>query len=105
LERARRRRADHYRACGALAALCAARSTRTLDNARGCRPVADETWNLERAEELRAAMSDADIEALRLREQKDPRSLTIDEVGVLYVVTRERIHDLERQATESDDDE
>ncbi len=67
--------------------------------------MADEMWNLERAEELRAAMSDAEIEALRLREQKDPKSLTIDEVGVLYVVTRERIHDLEQHARERDDDE
>ena len=30
MEQARRRRADHYRACGALAGLRAARSTRTL---------------------------------------------------------------------------
>jgi hypothetical protein len=60
---------------------------------------------MERAEELRASMSDAEIEALRLREQRDPTSLTIDEVGVLYVVTRERLHHLERQASESDDDE
>jgi hypothetical protein len=67
--------------------------------------MADERWNLERAEELRAAMSDAEIEALRLREQKDPRSLTIDEVGVLYVVARERIHILERQAIDDDDDD
>ncbi len=66
---------------------------------------ADEGWNLERAEELRAAMSDAEIQALRLREQTDPHSLTIDEVGVLYIVSRERIHNLERQEGESDDDE
>ena len=34
VERARRRRADHYRACGAPAALCAARSSRTLGDQR-----------------------------------------------------------------------
>lgn len=66
---------------------------------------ANEGWNLERAEELRAAMSDAEIQALRLREQNDPHSLTIDEVGVLYIVSRERRHNLERPTSESDDDE
>ena len=31
--------------------------------------MAGEIWNLERAEELRAAMSDAELQALRLHEQ------------------------------------
>jgi DNA-directed RNA polymerase sigma subunit (sigma70/sigma32) len=43
-------------------------------------------------------MSDAEIEVLRQRYEKDPSSLTMDEVGVLYVVTRERIRDFERKA-------
>ena len=33
-------------------------------------------------------MSDADIAALRARSENDPNALTLDEVGVLFLVTR-----------------
>ena len=43
-------------------------------------------------------MSDAEIEVLRQRYESDPNSLSMDEVGVLYIVTRERIRSFERKA-------
>ena len=58
----------------------------------------DQTWDLERARRLRAAMSDADLDALRRKEAEDSTSLTIDEAGVLFLATRERIAALERKA-------
>ena len=54
-------------------------------------------WDRERSEELRATMSAADINALMQRSQRDPTSLSIDEVGVLFLVTRERIRAIEAQ--------
>jgi hypothetical protein len=59
-------------------------------------------WDLDRVEKLRAAMSDADIEALRKRELADPASLTVDEAGILFVATRERIRRFERKAGGND---
>ncbi len=57
----------------------------------------DDDWKLH-AERRRAAMSDAEIEVLRQRYASDPNSLSMDEVGVLYIVTRERIRSFERNA-------
>ncbi len=57
-----------------------------------------QNWDVERAKRLRAAMSDADLEALRRKEAANPTSLTTDEVGILFVATRERIETLERKA-------
>jgi DNA-directed RNA polymerase sigma subunit (sigma70/sigma32) len=51
-------------------------------------------WDRERSEKLRATMSAADIDALM---QRDPTSLSIDEVGVLFLVTRDRIRAIEAQ--------
>jgi hypothetical protein len=48
-------------------------------------------WDRERSEKLRATMSEADIDALMRGSQRDPASLSIDEVGVLFLVTRDRI--------------
>jgi DNA-directed RNA polymerase sigma subunit (sigma70/sigma32) len=52
-------------------------------------------WDRERSEKLRATMNAAEIAALLQRSQTDPRSLSIDEVGVLFLVTRERIREIE----------
>jgi DNA-directed RNA polymerase sigma subunit (sigma70/sigma32) len=52
-------------------------------------------WDRERSEKLRATMSASEIDALMQREQRDPASLSIDEVGVLLLVTRERIRAIE----------
>lgn len=52
-------------------------------------------WSLERFENLLAAMSDADIEALWQRSEHDPKSLSIDEMGVLFLVLRKRVRALE----------
>jgi ATP-dependent Clp protease ATP-binding subunit ClpA len=52
-------------------------------------------WDREQSEKLRATMSVADIEVLMQRSQRDPKSLSIDEVGVLFLVTRERIRAIE----------
>ena len=52
-------------------------------------------WDKERSEKLRATMSAAEIDALLQRSQSDPKSLSIDEVGVLFLVTRERIRAIE----------
>jgi len=61
----------------------------------------DPTWDIERVTALRARMSDADIEALHAREKSNPNSLTADEMGVLFIVTRERIRELEAMARDS----
>ncbi len=52
----------------------------------------------QRWEHLRATLSDAEIEALAEREKSDPHSLTPDEVGVLFLVTRDRLRKFERKA-------
>jgi len=43
-------------------------------------------------------MSDADIAALSARSETSLNSLTLDEVGVLFLVTRERIRAIEAKA-------
>jgi DNA-directed RNA polymerase sigma subunit (sigma70/sigma32) len=43
-------------------------------------------------------MTDAEIEALRARALIDPQSLTLDESGVLFLVTREQIRAIEAKA-------
>ena len=55
-------------------------------------------WNLERCERLRASMSDTEIEALRARSLVDRASLRLEEVGVLFLVTREQIRAIEAKA-------
>jgi ATP-dependent Clp protease ATP-binding subunit ClpA len=48
-------------------------------------------WHLERSEKLLATLSDADIEALWQRSEHDPKSLSVDEMGVLFLVLRARV--------------
>ena len=55
-------------------------------------------WDLKRSEQLRAKMSEAELLALQARSDADPGSLTLDEVGVLFLVTRERIRAIEAKA-------
>lgn len=55
-------------------------------------------WDTVRLERLRAGMTSAEIEALRARSESDPSSLTLDEVGVLFLETRARIRTIEAKA-------
>lgn len=60
------------------------------DNGRG--------WDRRRSEQLRATLSEAEIEALAKRGKADPRALTLDELGVLFLVTKDRIRALGAKA-------
>jgi DNA-directed RNA polymerase sigma subunit (sigma70/sigma32) len=53
-------------------------------------------WDMISAERLRASMSADEVTALKSKGQVNPASLTLDEVGVLILVTRERIREIER---------
>jgi DNA-directed RNA polymerase sigma subunit (sigma70/sigma32) len=55
-------------------------------------------WDRARLEKLRAAMSDAEIDSLQARSETALKSLTLDELGVLFLVTRERIRAIEAKA-------
>jgi DNA-directed RNA polymerase sigma subunit (sigma70/sigma32) len=55
-------------------------------------------WDRQRSEQLRATLSDAEIQALVRRAESDRTSLTLDEVGVLFLVTRDRIRAIEEKA-------
>jgi hypothetical protein len=61
------------------------------------------TWDRVRLEKLRATMTDAEIDALRTRSETDLNSLTLDEVGVLFLVTRDRIRLMEATARKKRD--
>ena len=43
-------------------------------------------------------MSVAEIEDLQTRAMKGTKSLTLDEVGILFLLTRERIREIEEKA-------
>jgi DNA-directed RNA polymerase sigma subunit (sigma70/sigma32) len=55
-------------------------------------------WDRRRSEQLRASLSETEIEALAKRAKSDPRSLTLDELGVLFLVARDRLRAIERKA-------
>lgn len=55
-------------------------------------------WDRGRSEQLRAALSDADIEAIAKRAKSDPKSISLDELGVLFLVARDRIRAIEAKA-------
>jgi DNA-directed RNA polymerase sigma subunit (sigma70/sigma32) len=55
----------------------------------------DRGWDRKRSENLRALMTDVEIEALFERSRLDLDSLSIDEVGVLFLITRDRIRLIE----------
>jgi DNA-directed RNA polymerase sigma subunit (sigma70/sigma32) len=54
------------------------------------------TWDMRRIEQLRASLTDAELVALKSKGQSNPASLSLDEVGMLFLVTRERIREIER---------
>lgn len=56
-------------------------------------------WDMRRVEELRSRMTEEAIAALKSRGQSDPASLSLDEVGVLFLIARERIREIERDAS------
>jgi DNA-directed RNA polymerase sigma subunit (sigma70/sigma32) len=66
--------------------------------------VSNDKWDLGRSERLRATLSASDIEALLVRSEKDPKALTLDEVGVLFLVTRDKIRAIEAKARGSGND-
>jgi DNA-directed RNA polymerase sigma subunit (sigma70/sigma32) len=55
----------------------------------------------EKLERLRQEMTVEEIEALRARFARDPKSLSGVEVAVLYLVTREKIRAFEAKAKRS----
>ena len=59
-------------------------------------------WDRKRSEKLRAAMTDAEIEALFERSKSDLDSLSIDEVGVLFLINRDRIRLIEARLKPDD---
>jgi DNA-directed RNA polymerase sigma subunit (sigma70/sigma32) len=62
----------------------------------------DRGWDRKRSENLRASMTDAEIEALFERSRRDLDSLSIDEVGVLFFITRDRIRLIEARLKPDD---
>ena len=50
----------------------------------------------KRLEQLRSTLCDAEIEALAKRAKADSKSLTLDEVGILFLVTKDRVRATER---------
>jgi DNA-directed RNA polymerase sigma subunit (sigma70/sigma32) len=57
-----------------------------------------EKFDRQRLEKLRASMSVAEIEDLQTRARKGTKSLTLDEVGILFLLTRARIREIEEKA-------
>ena len=55
-------------------------------------------WDRERLEKLRATMSRSEIDALRARSEADLNSLSLDEVGILFLETRDHIRTIEAKA-------
>jgi DNA-directed RNA polymerase sigma subunit (sigma70/sigma32) len=55
-------------------------------------------WDRARLEKLLAAMTMEEIDALHVRSKTEPKSLTLDEVGMLFLLTRDRIRALEAGA-------
>jgi hypothetical protein len=53
----------------------------------------DDSRKVEKARvaKLREAMTDADIEQLKARSKASPRSLTLDEVDILFILAKERV--------------
>lgn len=52
----------------------------------------------ERLSLLRNAMSESDLRQLEARSKADLKSLTLDEVGILFLGTREKIRAFEKKA-------
>jgi hypothetical protein len=52
----------------------------------------------DRLGKLRDSMSQSEIEALQARFKSNPSSLNLDEAGVLFLITREKIRGFEEKA-------
>jgi DNA-directed RNA polymerase sigma subunit (sigma70/sigma32) len=52
----------------------------------------------ERLSKLLEGMSQADRERLEARSMADSKSITLDEVGILFLITREKIRAFEKRA-------
>ena len=52
----------------------------------------------KRLAELLEAMSQADRERLEARAKAGPKTLTMDEVGILFLMTREKIRAIEKKS-------
>ena len=57
-------------------------------------------WRLDRQrlEKVLEGMSDPEREKLQARSKSGLKSLTLDEIGLLFLMTREKIRAIERQA-------
>jgi DNA-directed RNA polymerase sigma subunit (sigma70/sigma32) len=55
-------------------------------------------WDMRRAEQLRSAMTVDEIRSLKAKGETNPASLSLDEVGVLFLLARDRIREIERLA-------
>jgi hypothetical protein len=55
-------------------------------------------WDRARLEKLRATMTRAEIDALQARSKADLDSLTLDDVGLLFLETRDRIRTIEAKS-------
>lgn len=60
------------------------------------------SWDMRRVEQLRSAMTVDEIDALKLKGRANPAALTLDEVGVLFLIARERIREIERTLSDRD---
>jgi DNA-directed RNA polymerase sigma subunit (sigma70/sigma32) len=65
----------------------------------------DEPLDSERRRQLRQSMTAQELEALRLRFDREPNALSPDEVAVLYLSTKDRIRALEAKAQRNRDKE
>jgi DNA-directed RNA polymerase sigma subunit (sigma70/sigma32) len=59
-------------------------------------------WDRARLEKIKETMSDAELAALKSRSETDPNSLTLDEVGLVFLITRDRIRTIEAEARKND---
>ncbi len=57
-------------------------------------------FDVARLSKLREAMTDADLRSIEVRFKADRKSLSEDEVGVLYIWTREKIREFEEWAAQ-----
>jgi DNA-directed RNA polymerase sigma subunit (sigma70/sigma32) len=62
-------------------------------------------WHRARLEKIKETMSDAELAALKSRSETDPDSLTLDEVGLVFLITRDRIRTIEAEARKNRDDQ
>jgi DNA-directed RNA polymerase sigma subunit (sigma70/sigma32) len=62
-------------------------------------------FDVARLSKLREALTDAELKSIEVRFKADRKSLSEDEVGILYVWTREKIREFEAWAAQRRGDE